>query len=121
MITKTNISITALSIECQTDCGNRTQAASLMIPDVHHYARCPPCKIDWGNPTISNVRDPYVSVSYYETIDKTSSYTTPPDEPTYNPIKNIFLFYATTNPKIEKIISNNARLYSDGTIKKRFK
>ena len=44
LITKTNISITALSIECQTDCGNRTQAASLMIPDVHHYSRCPLCK-----------------------------------------------------------------------------
>ena len=62
----------------------------------------------------------YVSVSYYETIDKMSSYTTPHNEPTYNPFKNIFLFYATTKLKIEKIISNNARLYSDGLIKKRF-
>ena len=66
---------------------------------------------------MSKVRDPYVSVSYYETIDKTSSYRTSHNEPTYNPFKNIFLFYATTKLKIEKIISNNAGLYSDLIVK----
>ena len=45
-----------------------------------------------------------------------SSYTTPRNEPTYNQLENIFLFYATANLKIEKIISNNAKINSPNSL-----